>query len=1107
LLPFLTLACAGNDGFDLWEVKMWRSMNRVAAGVLVVLICGTFSLFGQTNTGRMTGTVTDASGAVIPGVEILVKNPATGLARNTVTNESGTYVVPLLPSGRYDVGASLPGFRAETRSGITIQVDSVVRVDFALRVGEINDKIEVVADAPLVQNETASLGEVMDSRKVTDIPLNQRQIMQLTTLTPGIQPVIEGSNLSGQNLSFEAMGARERDNNFLIDGVDNNDPGNAQMTIVPSIDALEEFKISVGNYGAELGRSAGGVLNGQTKSGTNDFHAVFFEFLRNDVFDARNFFTTTKPPYRRNQFGTVVSGPIKKDKLFFMFNYEGNRIRNVQTALGSVPTLQQRAGDFSDIGKALIDPLTKLPFPGNIIPQNRLNSVGSGLATFYPLPNRAATGGSNYLFNGNGLFNFDIVTSKVDYRVSEKQNVFFRFIWQNAYQEDPNVVKGAQIPKSGNVYYQPIGRNFALSDTYVFGPTVVNEFRVGFNRLIGGIYEELYKQNLTKELGIKGVQSQLYPSQNCPCDPGEAINLGWPRVSVKGYSSMVLGFGPQNRFDNTWHWFDQLAVTHGNHQMKIGGDFRTVMENIYNQGGNANGVFGFDGRYSGNGFADMLLGYPSSTMRQVGDPQTQSRNKTGSLYFQDDWKVRPNLTFNLGVRWDVQMPPINRLKGLASGLAAFDPATRQIVIAGRTEPSTFTHPITGQPITVAGGASAFPDGLYYPDWRSVAPRFGFAWSPGAVVVRGGYGVFFAPDISAIADNFRRSTYPWLVPQTFNADASTPNISLQDPFPDALATGTLTAPTMDPHLRNGYMQQWNLGIQRPVGSNMVLDVSYGGSKGTKLIASRNINQAFLGSGSIDSRRPFPGWGTINRTERSQASSFHSLQGKFERRFSAGMTFISAYTWSHSIDNGGPVGNGGGAIQNNYNLAAEKGSSPFDVRHRLVNSYSYQLPFGSGKHFFNSASGLGSKLVSGWQVAGVTTFSTGIAFTPSVGLDNATIGNSFVRPDRIGDGMLPRSERTPTRWFDTSAFVIPAKGSFGNSGRGILHGPGSNNWDLTLMKNTQLGENHNLQFRVELFNAFNHPNFYLPVLEVTSPAFGSINRAVDGRQMQFGLKLFY
>jgi hypothetical protein len=1082
-------------------------LSGVGVCAVLLLFSGTSSLFGQTNTGRIVGTINDASGAVMPGVVITVRNPATGLSRSTLTNESGTYAVPLLPPAVYEVAAALPGFRPETRSGITIQVDAVVRVDFALNVGAVNDSIQVTADAPLVQNETATLGEVMDSRKVTDIPLNQRQIMQLTTLTPGIMPVIEGSNLSGQNLSFEAMGARERDNNFLVDGVDNNDPGNAQMTIVPSIDALEEFKISVGNYGAELGRSAGGVLNVQTKSGTDDFHAVFFEFLRNDLFDSRNFFTTSKPPYRRNQFGTVLSGPIKKDKMFFMFNYEGNRIRNVQTALGSVPTLQEHSGDFSDIAKPLIDPITKQPFQGNIIPQQRLDSVGLGLGTFYPLPNRSLSGGSNYLFNGRGAFDFDIITSKVDYRISEKQNVFFRVIWQNAYQEDPNVVKGAQLPKSGNVFYQPIGRNFAISDTYVFGPRVVNEFRVGFNRLIGGIYEELYKQNLTKTLGITGVQSQLYPSKDCPCAASDGVNLGWPRVTVKGYSSQVLGFGPQNRYDNTWHWFDQLAVSRGNHEMKIGGDFRTVMENIYNQGGNANGVFGFDGRFTGNGFADILLGFPSSTMRQVGDPQTQSRNKTGSLYFQDDWKARPNLTLNLGIRWDAQMPPINRLKGLASGLAAFDPSTNQIVIVGRTQPSNFTNPITHQPITVPGGASAFPDGLYFPDWKSYGPRLGFAWSPKGVVVRGGYGVFFDPDIAAIADSFRRSTYPWLIPQTFNADPITPNISMQNPFPDALATGALTAPTIDPHLRNGYMQQWSFGIQRPLGNNMMLDISYGGSKGTKLLASRNINQAILGPGSINSRRPFQGWAAITKTERSQSSTFHSLQAKFERRFSAGMTFISSYTWSHSLDDGGPVGNGGGNIQDNYNMFAEKGNSPYDVRHRLVNSYSYQLPVGSNKHFFANAPGTVSRLISGWQVAGITTFSTGIAFTPNVAIDNANVGNAFVRPNRIKDGMLARSQRTPNRWFDPTAFVIPPAGSFGNAGRGILHGPGANSWDITLMKNTAIGEKRNLQFRAEFFNAFNHPNFYIPVLEVTSPAFGSLNRAVDGRQMQFGLKLYY
>jgi hypothetical protein len=1065
--------------------------SRVLA-ILVAVVLSASSLAAQTTTGRIVGNVADESGALIPGVEIVVRNPATGLVRTVVTNESGAYVVPLLPPAVYELEASLSGFRKEVRTGVTVQVDIVVRIDFALHVGNVSDEIQVSADAPLIQSETASLGQIMDSRKVTDIPLNQRNIMSLTTLTTGVMPTVQGSTLSTQSGSFQTMGASERNNNFLLDGVDNNDPGNGQLGIVPSIDAIQEFKLQTATYGAEFGRAAGGVLNIQTKSGTNDFHATVFEFLRNDVFDAKNFFSPTKPPYRRNQFGAVVSGPIKKDRMFFMFNYEGNRIRNVGTKLTTVPSMLQRAGDFSDISSAIIDPGSGLPFPGNKIPADRIDPIGLALSKFYPEPNRPLSGGSNYVINARGKFNFDLYTGRVDYRISDKQNIFTRFNWQEAYQEDPRL-DTATLPRSGNVYFQPIARNAAISDTYVFSPSVVNEFRIGFNRLIGGIFEELYKQDLTRALGIKGVQSQLYPN-------ADGWNFGWPRVTVSSYGSMVSGFGAQNRFDNTWHLFDMVAWNRGNHQMKVGGEYRTMMLNVYFES-SPNGNFTFDGRYTKNGFADMLLGYPSASSRTIGDAHDQNRNVAASLFFQDDWKVTPHLTFNLGLRWEVQTAPVNRIDALAT----FWAPARSVVIGGVSGPQSFPNPLNrSQTLTVPGGADfGIPAGLYRNDLNDYAPRFGFAWSPKSrsMVVRGGYGIFYEPIIAAITHTFRDTAYPWLVPQTFNASATVPNITLADPFPEALAVGSTTANAIDLNLRNGYIQQWNLGIQRPLGSNMIVDISYAGSKGTKLIGSRNLNQPPIGPGSVASRRPIQGWGNISQTEDAYSSNYHSFQAKFERRFSAGATFVSGYTWAHTIQCCS------GAQDNNDLHTGGRGNASFDIRHRLVNSYSYELPIGKGKYFFSGLSGVASMLASGWQVAGITTFSTGQALTPSVSGDIPGTGVNSVHPNRIADGVLPHGERGPSRWFDTSAFTIPATGTYGNAGVGILHAPGINNWDLTLMKNTRIGERRNVQFRAEFFNAWNHPQFLLPNVNLSSPAFGTITAAKDGRQVQLGLKLYY
>jgi hypothetical protein len=492
--------------------------------VVLLLSAISGSLFAQSNTGRITGTVTDVSGAVIPGVEVTVRNPATGLTRTVLTNESGTYQVPLLPPNVYEVEVSLPGFRREIRSGITLQVDAVLRVDFSLQVGDVQDEIQVTADAPLVQSETATLGQVMDSRKVTDIPLNQRHFMRLTHLSTGVLPDTQGGD--NQAPSFYANGASRSKNNFLLDGVDNNDTGNAQLVIIPSVDAIQEFKLSTSTYGAELGRASGGVLNVQTKAGSNDFNIVVFEFLRNDALDARNFFAASKQPLKRNQFGTVISGPVKKDKMFYMFNYEGTRLRATNTKLANVPTPKQRAGDFSEISRQLVDPLTRQPFPGNILPANRINTISRNIATFYPEPNRVESGGSNYETNAKAITDFDLITGRVDYNISDRQTVFVRFTWQDTYEVQTNLLGGsASLPRQGNTFFQPIGRNVAVSDTYVVGPRVVNEFRVGFNRLIGGIYDETYGRDWAKELGVTGVHLIPPESGSVRLAPGERIDI------------------------------------------------------------------------------------------------------------------------------------------------------------------------------------------------------------------------------------------------------------------------------------------------------------------------------------------------------------------------------------------------------------------------------------------------------------------------------------------------------------------------------------------------------------------------------------------------------
>jgi hypothetical protein len=530
-----------------------------------------------------------------------------------------------------------------------------------------------------------------------------------------------------------------------------------------------------------------------------------------------------------------------------------------------------------------------------------------------------------------------------------------------------------------------------------------------------------------------------------------------------------------------------------------------MMLNIFIDG-SPNGSFTFDGRYSGNSFADMLLGYASATSRRVGSSNTQNRSRALSLFFQDDWKVTPTFTLNLGVRWEMQTRAINVLKGNDRGFATFHVPTREILVSGRSGPQKFQHPIYANQFITLNGANDFgiPEGLYHNDLNDYAPRFGFAWSPTALnlVVRGGYGIFYEPEIAAKNHGNRDGAYPWNIPQSFvgSAAGQIPNITMYDPFPDALAQESISANANDPYQKDGYMQQWQLSIQRQLGSNMVLETAYVGSKGTKLSSSRNINKPRLGPGSVNSRRPIQGWGNLSQNERADSSSYHSMQAKFERRFSAGMTFVSSYTWSHSI---GCCGDG----RDPDNLRNERAQSGFDIRHRQVNSFSYELPFGPNKPLLAGMTGVANALLGGWQVAGIATFSTGQSFSPSVSGDIAGVGSNSSTPNRIKDGSLPRSERGAARWFDTSAFTVPAQGTYGNSGGSILKAPGLNNWDITLMKTTRIGETSRVEFRTEFFNAFNRAAFNIPNSNLSSPQAGTITQAKDGRQIQFGLKIYY
>jgi Carboxypeptidase regulatory-like domain/TonB-dependent Receptor Plug Domain len=527
----------------------------------VVCLFLSVAAFGQRVTGSIDGRVTDPSGAILPGVEVTVTNESTSQTRAVVTNETGLYNVPLLTSGTYSVQASLPGFRTEVRRGIVVEVDRNARVEIQLQVGEITEKVEVMADAPLVQVDTSSLGQVIDAQRVAQLPLNGRDFLQLASLTPGVQPNSEGSNLSTQSGSVNVNGAREVFNNFMLDGIDNNDSGPAQLVIVPSVDSIQEFKVQTSNYSAEYGRSAGGLINVSTKSGSNSFHGSAYEFLRNSAMDARNFFDNPSQPklaFKRNQFGATLGGPISQNKTFFFAAYERTVIRQPQSATARVPPAAWRSGDFSSLATPLTDPSTGIAFPGNIIPQNRILPIGRAMLDLFPLPN--ASGANNLISVSKLTVDQDNITGRVDHTFNDKDSTFVRYSYWNQPRLEPYSRSSTTIGGYG-VFLLTRTQSLVISETHVFNPNLVNELRVGYARLKGGLFAESRNRPEIRTLALPG--TRVYDQPNMRADFLEV-----PQVVLAGYNTVAYT-GPQIRFDNMYDYIDNVSYSRGAHRISI----------------------------------------------------------------------------------------------------------------------------------------------------------------------------------------------------------------------------------------------------------------------------------------------------------------------------------------------------------------------------------------------------------------------------------------------------------------------------------------------------------------------------------------------------------
>lgn len=1030
--------------------------------------------WGQTTTGSILGRVTDRTGAVLPGVTLVVRNEGTGLERTLVSDREGRYEAATLPPAAYRIEATLTGFRRAVRSGIHLRVNESAVVDVALEVGDLKETLFVEGDAPLVETQNATLGTVVDNHKVLELPLNGRDFFQLATIVAGAVPPAEGSQNSTQGGAVSVNGAREQSNNFLLDGVDNNDLGINQIVVRPGIDMVQEVKIQTGGYSAEFGRSGGGQFSYVTKSGANAWHGSAYEFLRNAVFDARNFFDDPQrdiPRFDRNEFGATLGGPLKRDRLFVFAGYEGTRVHQAFTRVATVPPLAWRRGDLSSWPEPIVDPLTGQPFPGNVIPPSRIDPAGAAILGFYPPPDDSgALGPSGATVAPVGSNHIDQFTVRVDYVAGPSSQLFARYSLWNEDRFNPfdPLVDLTNVPGFGS-FTRNLGQSLAVGWTRTLGGRGVNELRFGFNHLRAGIFQEHQGEDVSSALGIRGLATD-------PNDVGRpGVILGLTDALTEPTNT------PQERRDSTFQVVDSLTWLVGRHGLRVGAELRHFRLNSYLDI-LARGQFIFVGS-SGNPIADLLLGTPALALRMNPEKGTDMEFRTTSLgaYVQDAWKVTDDLTLNLGLRYEYNQPPYETQDRLS--VPNFDSATGDFIRVG---------------------TQGIPRAGFIAETSHLAPRIGFAWKPfhdSKTALRGGYGIFY--DLGILNYNLSARYNP----PFFALDLVSGPLLLRDAF-----SGTAEAITFveapDLHYKEPCYRQWHLEVQRELSPAVALELGYFGSQGRHLLLSLDPNQGAPGGPPLRN----PAFGPAEGQTTSGSSDYHAFQARVERRAVGGLSLLGSYTWSRSRDDSSALFGSRASnyiAQNSSNLAAERGPSDFDTPHRFVFSFIWELPFGKARKHLNGG-GVLAALFGDWELTGIVAVQSGRPFTVYYGAaanysgtDNGANGGlGFDRPNLTGNPTLANPD--PSRWFDTTAFTTP-ENTFGNVGRNTLRGDGSKTVDLGLYRKVTLARSAWLQFRVEAFNVFNHPNFLLPVGDLTSASAGRVVRARDSRQIQFAVKV--
>ncbi|MDA1094158.1 MAG: TonB-dependent receptor [Acidobacteria bacterium] len=1065
-------------------------------------------LSAQTNTGEISGVVADSSGGVLPGATVVARHPDTGFTSERVTDADGRFFLPALPTGDWEISAELPGFRRATLTGVSLELGRTVEVEFGLSLDTLSEEVTVEVVAPLLQTTTAEISDVIESREVEQIPLNGRQFLQLALLSDAV--IIPPGGTRGEALQQAGPlpnvgGQRSGHNIYLLDGFKVTDELFNNLVINPSVDSIREFKIQKSQYAPEFGGKASALINVATKAGTNRFHGSLFNVVRDERFDAHNFFDDRSqpvPPLDQKQYGGALGGPLVENRTFFFLSYERQDTRRSLTKTFSVPDAAARRGDFSGwdpiCNPSTINAATGActPFPGNQIPESQLDPIAQAFLGNVPLPT-----GAGQFQNLTSVEAQDTdahqFSLRVDHRVTARDQVFGRFSTFDADEQQPfgtSAQQEALVPGFGRTL-DTTTRNLGISHTRTFSRQMLNEVRFGYLRVDGGQRSLNRGVDFASQVGLLGVSAS----------PRDA---GFPQVSTAGlFSTMGDPTTFVSRDNEHFELYNNVLLDRRAHHLKFGAylfhlRFRPVNADT------ARGAFSYTGQWTGNALADFLLGFPTAARAGVGGGDENARTTWLHLYAQDDWRLRDNLTVNYGLRYEYN----SHMKDVDNRLSSIDfsvPGGRYVIAsddAGNISPDAAALlPLIPIP-WVTSAEAGWDRSLLRPSKLRLAPRFGFALSLGEerpMVLRGGYGVFLNQWAYSVQTAFTRNL-PFFVLKQVDAPADqlVPTLRTSDILASD-ATGNVGGTIMDNNYQVEYTQTWSGGLQIEAAPQTMFEVAYMGSYTLGADNSTIRNVPVPGPGAIDARRPIPGLSAVSAIRFDGTSIYHAVTFKAERRFNGRFSFNTSYTVSQSRDDASSPGatafeaNVPQDVRNIF--PGEEALSSFHHRHQFVASGSYRLPF------FEGVGGAAEALGAGWRVNLVATVLSGAPFTVNLGQDVANIGaGPAQRPNQIEDPALPASQRSPQQWFNTSAFALPGQFTFGSALRNSVFAPGMAVVDLSIQKDWPVGLDDRLEVRWEIFNLLNRANFDIPNRVFGTPNFGRIFSAQNAREMQFGLR---